>query len=79
MIEPCFSTQYPALFQHHGAAIYFALDEIKKAWENFNEIFHAFPSNVPDVIRTHDLPLRRRTLYPAELQRHNMDFYALAS
>ena len=25
--------------------------------------------NVSDVIRTHDLPLRRRTLYPAELQR----------
>ena len=23
---------------------------------------------VPDAIRTHDLPLRRRTLYPAELR-----------
>ena len=28
--------------------------------------------NVSDVIRTHDLPLRRRTLYPAELQRHKV-------
>lgn len=26
--------------------------------------------SVSDVIRTHDLPLRRRTLYPAELQKH---------
>ena len=26
---------------------------------------------VPGGIRTHDLPLRRRTLYPAELQKHN--------
>ena len=26
--------------------------------EEFNEIFHAFPGNVPDAIRTHDLPLR---------------------
>ena len=26
--------------------------------------------SVSDVIRTHDLPLRRRTLYPAELRRH---------
>ena len=25
---------------------------------------------VPDAIRTHDLPLRRRTLYPAELRKH---------
>ena len=25
---------------------------------------------VPGGIRTHDLPLRRRTLYPAELQKH---------
>ncbi len=26
--------------------------------------------NVPDWIRTNGLPLRRRTLYPAELRRH---------
>ncbi len=26
--------------------------------------------NVRDGIRTHDLPLRRRTLYPAELLKH---------
>ncbi len=25
-----------------------------------------------DAIRTHDLPLRRRLLYPAELPRHNL-------
>ena len=27
-------------------------------------------NSAPDGIRTHDLPLRRRTLYPAELQMH---------
>ena len=26
--------------------------------------------SVPDAIRTHDLSLRRRTLYPAELRKH---------
>ena len=29
---------------------------------------------VPGGIRTHDLPLRRRTLYPAELQKHVLSF-----
>ena len=29
---------------------------------------------VPGGIRTHDLPLRRRTLYPAELQKHLLSF-----
>lgn len=29
----------------------------------------AFPHGTPDAIRTHGLPLRRRTLYPAELRR----------
>jgi hypothetical protein len=29
---------------------------------------------VPGGIRTHDLPLRRRTLYPAELQKHLLIF-----
>ena len=28
-------------------------------------------AGVPGGIRTHDLPLRRRTLYPAELRKHN--------
>ena len=46
-----------------------SLDEIKKHGRISNEFFHAFTGNVSDVIRTHDLPLRRRTLYPAELQR----------
>mgnify|MGYP007081934932 CR=1 FL=1 len=32
--------------------------------------FPAF-SNVPEVIRTPDLPLRRRSLYPAELLEHD--------
>ena len=27
--------------------------------------------SVPDGIRTHDLSLRRRTLYPAELRKHD--------
>ncbi len=30
----------------------------------------ALQNSVPGGIRTHDLPLRRRTLYPAELQKH---------
>ena len=33
---------------------------------------------VPGGIRTHDLPLRRRTLYPAEV-RGRINFYALLS
>ena len=31
------------------------LDDTEKTWENFR----AFTGNIPDVIRTHDLPLRR--------------------
>lgn len=27
---------------------------------------------VPEVIRTPDLPLRRQSLYPAELRKHNL-------
>ena len=33
--------------------------------------------SVPDAIRTHDLSLRRRTLYPAELLKHVYDFAAV--
>ena len=33
-------------------------------------------SCVPDAIRTHDLPLRRRTLYPAELRKHAISILA---
>ena len=34
----------------------------------------ALQKRVPGGIRTHDLPLRRRTLYPAELQKHLLIF-----
>ena len=30
---------------------------------------------VPEVIRTPDLPLRRRSLYPAELRKQNYSYY----
>ena len=30
------------------------------------------PNGVPDAIRTHDLLLRRQTLYPAELRGHDL-------
>ena len=44
--------------------------EIRKA-ENpdKSKVFGVF-AGVPGGIRTHGLSLRRRTLYPAELQRH---------
>lgn len=37
-----------------------------------------FSVDVPDAIRTHDLSLRRRTLYPAELQKHVLELFSQA-
>ena len=42
--------------------------EMKNGEDSKNLEFSPFFS-VPDVIRTRGLPLRRRTLYPAELQK----------
>ena len=44
------------------------LHEMKNGEDSKNLEFSPFFS-VPDVIRTRGLPLRRRTLYPAELQK----------
>ena len=37
----------------------------------------AFPHGTPDAIRTHGLPLRRRTLYPSELRGHRHFYFIL--
>ncbi len=36
-----------------------------------------FPHGTPDAIRTHGLPLRRRTLYPSELRGHRHFYFIL--
>lgn len=47
--------------------------EVKKPKILKNKIFGRLAS-VPEAIRTPDLPLRRRLLYPAELRKH-MRYY----
>lgn len=44
--------------------------EIKKHTEDFFSKYPCVFVYVPERIRTAGLPLRRRTLYPAELQKH---------
>lgn len=44
--------------------------EIKKHTEDFFSKYPCVFAYVPERIRTAGLPLRRRTLYPAELQKH---------
>ena len=43
-----------------------AMKNAKSLLKNFWRFYH-----VPDGIRTHGLPLRRRTLYPAELRKQD--------